>query len=184
MNDTPAIQSNAISDKTPSASNPIAAKSIVSIPIPGAPKSNVDADKAIQEKAVAAIAKSYEAIVDKIIGVVDGAGVRLITKRARRTMEKAEAEELGQSVHITPESKETAKVAASRIAARRVKNPEVMDWAAIGAVMTDWLSGISAVVGELREREARQLKMNGATNGNTRKQDENKDGAFTAEQRR
>ena len=99
-------------------------------------------------------------------------------------MEKAEAEELGQSVHITPESKETAKVAASRIAARRVKNPEVMDWAAIGAVMTDWLSGISAVVGELREREARQLKMNGATNGNTRKQDENKDGAFTAEQRR
>ncbi len=168
MNETPTVQNVDGKSIGETSSNKNSPKPIVQISIPKTIGNPLDADKVAQEKAVTNVAKSYEAIVDKIIGVLDGAGVRLLRKRARKVFDdKQQAIEFSEQVRLTEESRETAKIAASRIAARRVTNPEVMDWAAIVSVGADWMTGLTYCMAELKEIEKERLKNSYGGNRNT-----------------
>lgn len=121
---------------------------------------NLGQTLADQEKFIASCAKTFEPIVEKIVGLVDGARCHLLRNRAKRIFTAAQAEEFAENNSLSNQSLSTATVAGSRIAARRVKNPEMMDWIALAGVGLDMLQSTAFAISELNKIEEKRKREN------------------------
>lgn len=122
--------------------------------VPGGQQTNQPA----QTQNLSAAAKSLEPIVDKIVGIFDGAGVRLLKRRASRLYSEEKVELFGEQCAMSDESRVAARTAGARIAARRVKNEEALDFLALGGAFADWGSNIFFALQELKKEENERTK--------------------------
>lgn len=100
-------------------------------------------------------ARALETIVDKIAGIVDGSGAKVVEHFATRaTDDTKKIKQLVEAAKLSDESREVAKTCGARILARHVQSDETVDILGLTGVAVEWLTGLTMVVVELRKIEA------------------------------
>jgi len=99
-----------------------------------------------------ASAKAVESVVKQIVSIVDSTGGKIIRWQASEILSTEQSDEIiSQYVRLSPEAKETLQKSGSRIVARYITSPELLDWLAISGVAIEWTSGIAMAVSEIRK---------------------------------
>lgn len=116
-------------------------------------------DAANEAKSIAVIARSYEPVIGKIVELFNNTSFRVFRFVAKNSLEgykeitgrdeKEKAEAIASHTSLDKASRDLASSALSRIAARKIEREESLDYFALAAVGTDYLSGIATAVGEL-----------------------------------
>lgn len=102
-------------------------------------------------------AKALEPAIDGIIGVISGTQSKFMGIAAEIILEdEKQAESFAKAVEISPASRDALKVAGARIIARRGGNVETLDWAMIGAAVSE--IGISWTITIRELTKIRKLK--------------------------
>jgi hypothetical protein len=106
-------------------------------------------------------------VFSECVGILDGAGVKLVEISASDICTATQLAKVGNMARMEDNSKTCIVNGASRIAARRMENLEVLDYAAIISGSVSWLAGITVAVSEIR-KIAKEAK---AKNGNSKQTD-------------
>lgn len=107
---------------------------------------------AIQNPDFELLSKSYEPVVDKIAGILDGAATRTFKTIATKKVGEAHAEKFAdKNVRMTKEARDTLKFCGARMIARRTESSELIDIVALSAVGADWVTGLLIAVSELKK---------------------------------
>ncbi len=121
----------------------------VEIPARGAAKGFVETPVASQD--IRSAAKSLEPAIDTIVGMVSNTGSRVVSYYAGKITDKKVAKGYGDDAAMSEDCRETLKVAGARIAARRVKNEELLDFLAVGGALADYTITMAGVVSDLKQ---------------------------------
>lgn len=106
-----------------------------------------DGSEKMDEREVAKIARQFESTVGKIVSLLDGSGVRLVVGRAKtKGFSKTDCAAIEEKVRMTEETKELMTTSGSRICARYIKDPAMLDWMALSGALLDWSGGIIGAI--------------------------------------
>jgi hypothetical protein len=142
--------------------SPIAKKIISIQPRFGALGKPLQTDTSLaaeRAKDIIGIARSYEPLVGKIVELFNHTSIRVFRFVSKNSIagyqeitgrdEKEKVESIAQHVALDKTSCDLATCSLSRIAARRIKGEETMDFVALGSVAIDYATGVATAISEL-----------------------------------
>jgi predicted NACHT family NTPase len=104
------------------------------------------------EKDIALLAKNFEPLCKRIVSVIDSTGIKIVSSVGKKYgWEEDDLDPVLDKVAMAEETKQLMTVSSARICARRIKNPEQLDWAALFGCFIEWGAGIKIAVSELKK---------------------------------